>query len=490
MKKLLKLLGIIILSTLIGFVVSACDEGGGISENGNTHSHSYSSTYSKNETQHWKVCSCGDKIEVSNHTFIGGTCSVCNYYVVVPDPNRVATPITSIQAGIVSYGTEVKLGTTTVGATIYYTTDGSDPTIFSTVFSDSSTIKINTLTTIKAIATAQNMSVSSMMTATFTPTYTVTFNSNGGSEVNPITAVVHGNKITAPYEPYKLNNQFVSWNKAGPSSAWNFETDTVTSNITLTASWRVVAYIVTFETNGGTFIEPILVEPGNILNELPTPIKYGLDNQFVGWYRNETLTISIDSSYIVYSDMTLYAKWFNPSLTYNLGDIGPGGGKIFYRSESGFSMADTGEICHYLEAAPNDLDEYAPDDMKGKYRWFYENYSTIDNNEQEIGYGRSHTAKLTSRPASNYPAAAVCSAYSNNNLTDWFIPSLNELWMLYDNKSYVENINTGEYWSSTTTTTFSSSYHYAYYINFSNGVRSYVSYYRTEYYKVRPVRAF
>ena len=402
----------------------------------------------------------------------------------IPDPNRVATPITNMQAGIVPYGTEVILGTTTVGATIYYTTDGSAPTIFSTVFSESSTIKINTLTTIKAIATAQNMSVSSMMTATFTPTYTVTFNSNGGSIVDPITAVVHGSKITAPSEPYKLNNQFVSWNVAGPSYAWNFETDTVISNITLNASWRVVAYVVTFESNGGTFFEPILVEPGSTL-ELPTPAKFGPDNQFVGWFRNEALTTSMNSSDAVNSNITLYAKWFNPSLTYNLGDIGPGGGKIFYRSEGGFSMADTGETCHYLEAAPNDL--------SGTYRWFYESFSTLDNSEEGIGYGRSNTARVTSRPVSNYPAAQACIAYSSNDRSDWFLPSLNELRMLYNNRTYVDNISTSEYeseyWSSTTRTTYTSSYYDAYYINFSGGsVRSVLFY--SERYKVRPVRAF
>jgi len=89
------------------------------------------------------------------------------------DPNRVSTPITNIPAGKVPFGTQILLGTTTVGATIYYTTDGNDPTVFSPVFSSSSPpIKIapvnNAPMTIKAMATAVGMTVSTVMTAVYT----------------------------------------------------------------------------------------------------------------------------------------------------------------------------------------------------------------------------------------------------------------------------------------------------------------------------------
>jgi len=48
------------------------------------HSHSHSDTWSKDAAQHWKECSCGDKIEIANHS--GNPCGVCGYNsgVVIP----------------------------------------------------------------------------------------------------------------------------------------------------------------------------------------------------------------------------------------------------------------------------------------------------------------------------------------------------------------------------------------------------------------------
>ena len=42
-----------------------------------THTHSYSTAWSFDATQHWHECSCGDKSDVANHT--GDPCSDCSY---------------------------------------------------------------------------------------------------------------------------------------------------------------------------------------------------------------------------------------------------------------------------------------------------------------------------------------------------------------------------------------------------------------------------
>jgi hypothetical protein len=41
------------------------------------HIHSYSTTWSSNATQHWHECSCGDKIDIANHS--DNPCTICNY---------------------------------------------------------------------------------------------------------------------------------------------------------------------------------------------------------------------------------------------------------------------------------------------------------------------------------------------------------------------------------------------------------------------------
>ncbi len=69
-------------------------------------------------------------------------------------------------------------------------------------------------------------------------TYNVTFQSQGGSSVAGTTAV-HGNKLTAPAAPNKRGYTFGGWFKeAGCINAWNFNTDTVTGNVTLYAKWN------------------------------------------------------------------------------------------------------------------------------------------------------------------------------------------------------------------------------------------------------------
>ena len=69
-------------------------------------------------------------------------------------------------------------------------------------------------------------------------TYSVTFNVDGGSAVDSQT-IVSGAKATAPTAPTKANYTFDGWYKeVGLTTAWNFATDTVTSNTTLYAKWE------------------------------------------------------------------------------------------------------------------------------------------------------------------------------------------------------------------------------------------------------------
>lgn len=69
-------------------------------------------------------------------------------------------------------------------------------------------------------------------------TYTVTFESNGGSSVGSITDVKHNSLISKPADPAKLNHTFEGWYKESAlTHAWVFEKDKVTSDITLYAKW-------------------------------------------------------------------------------------------------------------------------------------------------------------------------------------------------------------------------------------------------------------
>lgn len=147
--------------------------------------------------------------------------------------------------------------------------------------------------------------------------YTVTFNSQGGSEVAP-QAVYAGEKIVKPANPTKEKEYFVDWYKeAECTNVWDFENETVSQDITLYAKWTSIAYTVTFETNEGTPIEAQLVPEGTFATKpVPAPTKEGY--LFEGWYTEQTMTNLFDFYTPITKDITLYAKWMDiSSITYD-----------------------------------------------------------------------------------------------------------------------------------------------------------------------------
>ena len=70
------------------------------------------------------------------------------------------------------------------------------------------------------------------------PSYTVTFDTNGGTEIAPMTDVAHDITICAPATK-KEGYSFVAWFKdAALTDVWNFGSNTVTADITLYAKWK------------------------------------------------------------------------------------------------------------------------------------------------------------------------------------------------------------------------------------------------------------
>jgi hypothetical protein len=170
------------------------------------------------------------------------------------------------------------------------------------------------------------------------------------------------------------------------------------------------------------------------------------------------------------------------ALTYNLGDTGPGGGKIFYWLEAGFTQYanatdTTGTTAHYLEAAPADM----PTNLALASSGFTS--TNISGTGEAIGTGRKNTALILATDV-NAPAAKACKDYSNGGKTDWFLPSNDELNQLYVNRASVGNMGTGNYWSSS-----QSVIGYACFQDFSNGSQKVVTN-KSPTYTVRAVRAF
>lgn len=91
-----------------------------------------------------------------------------NFALFVLNTDAVAKPTANPAAGEVASGTSITLATTTTGATIYYTLDGSTPTRSSAKYSASNKPSITAAGTLKAIAVKNGMADSEVLSAAYT----------------------------------------------------------------------------------------------------------------------------------------------------------------------------------------------------------------------------------------------------------------------------------------------------------------------------------
>jgi hypothetical protein len=140
--------------------------------------------------------------------------------------------------------------------------------------------------------------------------------------------------------------------------------------------------------------------------------------------------------------------------SYRVGSIGPGGGKVFYVANTPFACGPTLNLtCSYLEAAPT----------TGTNSWVDANYLWSGNvntaigssaTGTAIGTGYRNTLAIVGQAGGGNTAgraATVARAYRGpNNLTDWYLPSLDELTLVYQNQVSLDISNAfDDYWSST-----------------------------------------
>lgn len=140
-------------------------------------------------------------------------------------------------------------------------------------------------------------------------TFTVMFNTHGGSPVATMNdiKVIETSPVTTrdgyDFEGWYLSASYVSSEKV------TFPY-TVTADIMLHANWTVSTYLVHFEPNGGTPVEDMRVSS---LTSAPVTSRDGYD--FLGWFESATAESPITYPYTVTHEMTLYAKWEQTTYT-------------------------------------------------------------------------------------------------------------------------------------------------------------------------------
>ena len=153
------------------------------------------------------------------------------------------------------------------------------------------------------------------------------------------------------------------------------------------------------------------------------------------------------------------------------GDIGPAGGIVFY---------DKGRVSagwRYLEAAPAD--------QSSGIQWYNGDYIDIKTGTA-VGSGKANTEAIIAAQGNGNYAATLCKNLTLGGFSDWFLPSKDELDLMYKNLKKSNSGGFGEGWL------WSSSQHYngdfAWLQGFSDGGQG--GYGKVSRYAVRACRAF
>lgn len=290
-----------------------------------------------------------------------GDIAVMGYNALTMD---LAAPTASLKEGSYTGSKSVSLKTETKDAEIYYTLDGTAPTVESTKYTKAITIAKSC--TLKAVAVVKGVLVSDVMSTD----YTISHTGGGGGSSRPSTYIVSfdlnyegatgapesqevksGETAIMPEEPTRDGFIFLGWSTdKNEEILFDFSED-VTGSLTLYALWangsNDDSYNVTFILNDGSEgayeMQVISAYDRATIPEDPERILY----TFTGWYTEEEAINEYDFSSRVTEDIILYAGWGAPDGEKALYAATSGGGTVY--SVTGIEMLE-GQVSVTLNA--------------------------------------------------------------------------------------------------------------------------------------------
>jgi hypothetical protein len=149
-------------------------------------------------------------------------------------------------------------------------------------------------------------------------TYTITFNTHGGSAVTAITGTA-GTVVDKPTDPEKDDLNFIAWFDAADGTVEYEWPHTLTGNVTMHAQWTS-DYVVNFHPLGGspaptrqlvangekaTVPSAMTVSGALFKDTITDPTTLAFDK----WYIDDTYTDDWDFNDTVTGNLNLYAKW-------------------------------------------------------------------------------------------------------------------------------------------------------------------------------------
>lgn len=238
-------------------------------------------------------------------------------------------------------------------------------------------------------------------------TYTVMFESNGGTSINPKT-VNSGDRVSEPDAPVKIGNTFAGWySDSDFYTKYNFR-NVVGDNITLYAKWNLIEYSIEYELNGGDWeadynvSESFTVEDCFVLPDAEKLSKPGFG--FTGWHEKSDLT---DSAILQIQKGTTenkkyYASWEEGVVNYTVRHFKQNISKDGYEEVYDDAQVLTGKTNGQTEATALSYEGFTP-----------EEFSQVEikadgTSEVSIYYSRnSYTVTFDTNGGSEIPAKSA-----------------------------------------------------------------------------------
>ena len=218
------------------------------------HTCVFSESWANDKSGHWHECACGKTTEPEAH--IAGdwitdvkaaaaedghrykACTICGYIMEEETfkAEKTAAPVISPNGGTFTGSQTVTITCAAPDAVIYYTTDGSTPTVDSTKYAGSFTLTASA--TVKAFAVSADAAASDIVTAVFTKKSGTSGGSSSGSSGGSSRPSSAKTEETKP----AFNGKETSWADIAGSIAKLAEGGTVT--ISLNGNYTVPAEVM------------------------------------------------------------------------------------------------------------------------------------------------------------------------------------------------------------------------------------------------------
>ncbi len=283
--------------------------------------------------------------------------------------------------------------------------------------------------------------------------------------------------IKANTNLYKSGHTFSGWEDTGNNILYPGDTVIIGNlDVALTAHFTAKPYSVTYHANGATTgtvpVDSNYYDKGELATIAPNTGNLAIINRdgvsycFDYWGDSSGNMYLPNNTYPIQESLILYAH-YRP---FAVGDSGPCGGCVFY--DKGYYS----DGWRYLEAMRYDL---RPSGIVWEQQLEAGQYHQTGATASEAGTGFTNTSTIIQVLRDGDYAANACALCSDG----WYLPSKDELDLLYQNKSNIGNFTGYNYWSSTESTTSK-----AWCQNFNSGTQS--TQYKNSVYRVRPIRQF